>query len=509
MGIDDTQVDGILDRVYRRFGWRMVAALPPLTWLIPGGLSWFGIYYTGVGTLALNASQSSELAKLLIVQLATGVLLSFGQSVVECRPLRRYERGEIGPDEAWRAVVRRPRKLLIGNFVIAGGVITPSSLVIFSRFTELSPTYLGYFLIIGAGVSLYMLGVTSFSAPVVFRPVLRAIRSELDGPPPEGSGMLIYGKLVFIVPALAIAMAINGGAAAIAPQGDLRTALVTLTVIAVVAALAIVPITMFFAQSVNLPIHDLIDGTKRVKVGDYSTPVPELSADELGELARSFNEAMEGLSERQQLAREVRASRTRIVAAADESRKRIERNIHDGAQQRLVALALDLKLLEDMAPTMSSEEVVATVRQAGDAVKGALIELRELARGLHPQILTSDGLGPALSQLATRSKLPVRVDAPTQRYSEPVETAAYFVVAEALANVAKYAQAESAHVTVEARNGSLRVEVADDGIGGATLGAGTGLAGLADRVAALDGRLTIDSPIGAGTTVRAEIPVRG
>jgi signal transduction histidine kinase len=225
---------------------------------------------------------------------------------------------------------------------------------------------------------------------------------------------------------------------------------------------------------------------------------------------------MSGLSERQKLSREnlelldeVKASRARIVAASDASRRRIERNLHDGAQQRLVAVALDLSILQDLASTMSPEEVHAAIGQASNDIKDALAELRELARGLHPAVLSTDGLAPALNQLATRSKLPVAVNVPNSRLPAEVETAAYFVAAEALANVAKYSRASHASVSVEAGHGRVLVYVCDDGIGGAKVGNGTGLAGLADRVEALDGKLTVESPAGHGTTVMAEIPVDG
>ena len=147
--------------------------------------------------------------------------------------------------------------------------------------------------------------------------------------------------------------------------------------------------------------------------------------------------------------------------------------------------------------------------QATNDVKEALAELRELARGLHPSVLTTDGLSYALDQLAARAKIPVTVRATAERFPPAVESAAYFVAAEALANVAKYAHASQTRVAAEVVDGELVVEIADDGIGGASLGVGTGLAGLADRVAALDGNLRIDSPVGFGTRVTARIPMNG
>jgi signal transduction histidine kinase len=152
-------------------------------------------------------------------------------------------------------------------------------------------------------------------------------------------------------------------------------------------------------------------------------------------------------------------------------------------------------------------QLAARVREAEASLKNALDELRELARGLHPAVLTSDGIGPALDQAASRVPLPVRVTAPDERFAEVVESTVYFVACEALANIAKHAAAHRAEVLVERRNGSLRLTVVDDGVGGASTGEGSGLSGMADRLAALDGRLTLDSPRGGGTTVVAELPL--
>ncbi|MCC6223646.1 MAG: hypothetical protein IT201_09185, partial [Thermoleophilia bacterium] len=184
-----------------------------------------------------------------------------------------------------------------------------------------------------------------------------------------------------------------------------------------------------------------------------------------------------------------------------------ERNLHDGAQQRLVSLALSLRLAgaRVRSDPAGTEELLAT---AGDELALALGELRELARGIHPAILTDRGLGPALEALAARSPVPVEVALPTgERLPGPIEAAAYFVVSESLANVAKYAGASAASVRVARDGGLLLVEVADDGAGGADPARGSGLRGLADRVEALDGRLAVESPPGAGTRVRAELPL--
>ena len=203
---------------------------------------------------------------------------------------------------------------------------------------------------------------------------------------------------------------------------------------------------------------------------------------------------------------ELSASRARIVQAGLSERRRIERDLHDGAQQRLVALRLQLRLARDRAGE-DPEAAQVMLDGAMSELDEALAELRELARGIHPAVLADRGLEPALSALAGRAPLPVQVTrAPEERLPAPVEAAAYFVVAEALTNVARYAQANRASVAVERQNGHAVVEVRDDGVGGADPARGSGLTGLADRLSALDGRLEVDSPAGGGTLVRADNP---
>jgi signal transduction histidine kinase len=204
---------------------------------------------------------------------------------------------------------------------------------------------------------------------------------------------------------------------------------------------------------------------------------------------------------------ELRASRTRIVEAADTERRRIERNLHDGAQSRLVALALNMRL--GRAAVGDESPAAALIDASIDEVRQSLEELRELARGIHPPVLSQRGLEPALRVLAARAPLPVEfVGGLGDRLPEAVETAAYFVVSEALTNVAKYAQAEHATVRIQRDDGRLLLEISDDGVGGAQPDAGSGLRGLADRVAALVGELDITSPAGEGTRLRVRLPCR-
>jgi signal transduction histidine kinase len=202
---------------------------------------------------------------------------------------------------------------------------------------------------------------------------------------------------------------------------------------------------------------------------------------------------------------ELSASRARIVESGDAARRRLERDLHDGAQQRLVSLALSLRILRGRLD--GDAEAVRELESARSELEQALEELRELARGIHPSVLSDRGLDAALDGLADRAPLPVELGGTVgERLPERVESAAYFVVSEALTNVAKYAHATHATVDLTRDDGRLLVEVSDDGVGGADTAAGSGLRGLLDRVSALGGRLEVDSRPGAGTKVRAEIP---
>jgi signal transduction histidine kinase len=230
-------------------------------------------------------------------------------------------------------------------------------------------------------------------------------------------------------------------------------------------------------------------------------PVPPGLEDRLADFTELVATAIANAQARTELA----ASRARVVAAADEERRRIERDLHDGAQQRLVHTVITLKLaLRELEGDGRARELVG---EALAQAEGATHALRELAHGILPTVLARGGLRDGAEELASRMTVPVHVDVTAERAPQAIEATAYFVIAEALTNVAKHARAK--HVTVSARigDGVLRLEVRDDGSGGADAD-GSGLLGLRDRVAALDGTLTVDSPLDGGTRVTAELPVR-
>jgi signal transduction histidine kinase len=233
---------------------------------------------------------------------------------------------------------------------------------------------------------------------------------------------------------------------------------------------------------------------------DEPEPLPPGTEHRLAEFAELIATAVANATARSELV----ASRARIVEAAYDQRRRVVRDLHDGAQQRFVQTIMTLQLARRRSD--DDPDLAGLIEEGLESARAGLDELRELAHGIHPAILSNHGLAAAVESLADRAPLPVEVDIPDERYPPSVESAAYFVAAEALTNVAKYARATAVRVTAVQVDGRLRLEVRDDGVGGARWSSGSGLSGLQDRVAALDGALTIDSPPSGGTLVTAEIP---
>jgi len=240
-----------------------------------------------------------------------------------------------------------------------------------------------------------------------------------------------------------------------------------------------------------------------IVAGSLDGPLPEETDLRMAEFTELLATAIANASSRAELA----ASRERIVVAADEARRRFERNLHDGVQQRLVSLALRLRRLERRLPA-DEHEVKAAFSQAVGELNATTDEVREIAQGIHPAILTQGGLGPALRTLALRCSMPVQVVVEhEQRLPEPIEVAAYYVAAEALTNTAKHADASQARVTIERQDGLIRLQVSDNGAGGADPSTGSGLTGIRDRVEALGGSLEVHSPRGQGTILEVTLPL--
>jgi signal transduction histidine kinase len=242
----------------------------------------------------------------------------------------------------------------------------------------------------------------------------------------------------------------------------------------------------------------------RLAGGDLDVRTPEGRVGEIGLLERSRNTMARSVANSRA---ELTASRARIVASGDHARRLIERDLHDGAQQRLVSLALDLRVVQGMLPP-DLPEVTTQLAQVTDGLAAALDDLREISHGIHPAILSEGGLAQALKALARRSAVPVELDVDIGHgLSEPIEVAAYYVVSEALTNAAKHAGASSAHVDARTQDGTLHISIRDDGIGGADPRRGAGLIGLIDRVEAMGGTISLSSPAGKGTALRVSLPL--
>jgi signal transduction histidine kinase len=233
-------------------------------------------------------------------------------------------------------------------------------------------------------------------------------------------------------------------------------------------------------------------------------PFPADTELQIGEFTELVATAVSNAVSRGQLA----ASRARIVEAADEARRGIERDLHDGIQQRLVTLGLELQGVTDAIPS-EQQELLARLSDVEDHVRAVIDDLREISRGIHPAVLSQGGLGSALKSLARRSAVPVRLNVgAVERFPQPVEVAAYYAVSEALTNTSKYAHASVAQVDLEVRDATLHLSIRDDGVGGVDPARGSGIVGLTDRVEALGGTIAVTSPPGQGTSVELDLPVR-
>ena len=260
----------------------------------------------------------------------------------------------------------------------------------------------------------------------------------------------------------------------------------------------------YLARAIVLPVRRAAAMAGRLAGGDLAVRMPETGVGEIGALEQSFNTMARSLEVSRA---ELTASRARVVAAGDEARRRIERDLHDGTQQRLVSLGLELRAAEAMVPP-GSDELHAQLAGAAQSLTAAVEDVQEISRGLHPAILSKSGLGPALKALVRRSAVPVELDVRVdRRLPERVEVAGYYVVSEALTNAAKHANPSVIQVDVKAIDGAVRLAMRDDGVGGADPDHGSGLVGLRDRVEAIGGHLEITSPPGAGTSLLVTIPL--
>lgn len=295
------------------------------------------------------------------------------------------------------------------------------------------------------------------------------------------------------------------GVAVIDPTGELDASLAKSRILAsVILGLVAVALGWLLFRALIRPLSALDRTATRIAAGDLEASFDIKGHDEIARLARSLAKMT---AESRAQAQRVADTSRRIVTAQDDERRRMERNLHDGAQQRLLTASLAVGMAKASRTARDEPDLASTLDEVTRHLDAALAELRDLARGIHPAILGEAGLGPALESLAEKSLVPARVEDPfTERLASPIEATAYFVVSEALANATKHALASAVTIRATLVGERLVVRVSDDGVGGADPSRGTGLLGLSDRLAAMGGTLTVDSPLGGGTRIVADLP---
>ena len=357
-------------------------------------------------------------------------------------------------------------------------------------------------------VTMVVWPVGVFTAELGTRPLVARICAELPHlSAPEGHGMSLRTRALLPVPAVTLTTGIStGGLVGLfgEPIGQISAAIVLSLVFT--GAFAVV-LRFAVTEAALRPVDDLIEGVERIATGDLASRVPITSADELAVLGRAVNEMTERLATHDA---EMRASRARIVAASDEARRNVERDLHDGAQQYLVLLQLRLGQARRILET-DPDEAATAIDESIEELGHALAELRDLAHGIYPAVLESDGLPGALQAAAERSSMPVSINADgVGRYAQELEAAVYFCCLEALQNAAKHAGDDTkVSVRLSQADGHVEFEVEDDGRGyeSATIGPSAGLQNMADRIGALGGDLQIESSPGVGTTVCGAVPM--
>jgi signal transduction histidine kinase len=419
----------------------------------------------------------------------------------------RGERSTESAPAAWETTLAAPVRAPLLSFVIAGPFVVASAFYA----AYLYDTGLVSVLPIFAAIAIVAIAaagsVCVFTAQLAVRPALRDISGYLPAdfaftPSRYGLG----GQMIASLTVAGLTWISAGGAVAVItgdPVGRLALTVTLAPALLVAMGAWAFPLA---AASLLGPVNDLIAATRRVADGDLEATVPIVTADELGELSRSFNEMTADL---RRMTADLRESRARIVAASDASRRKVERDLHDGAQQDLVLLNLKLGLIEHKVK--GDADLRALVGEARADLGRALEQLRDLAHGIYPAVLENDGLSAALADAARRSPIPAQVDCDgAGRYAPELEAAVYFCCLEALQNAAKHA-GDGAHAAIRLEEGAgvLGFEVVDDGCGydAARTGSNAGLQNMADRIRALGGELRIESAPGTGTTVSGRVPV--
>ncbi len=504
------RVERWLTDSFDRSGLRGVAR-PLLGVVIGGGMFW-AIVSMLIAGLAGRMSTAELLWGAVINASAAAVGLGVAARVVfrDVATLEAWDRAGQPYAEASRMLqlaLTAPMRFAnwgLGTYVL---VALPTAFAWIIATVE--PLVLAVLICVGGllGATLVSWVLALFVAELGLRPLVARICAEF--PHVQASarhGMSLRTKSLLPVPVVTLTTGICvAGVASLfdGPIGRLGSAVVSSLVFTAVFA---VVLRFALTGAALRPVDDLIEGVERISRGELGTRVPITSADELAVLGRAVNEMTERLAAHDA---EMRASRARIVTASDEARRNVERDLHDGAQQYLVLLQLRLgqarRILE-----IDPSQAAAAIDEASADLAHALAELRDLAHGIYPAVLESDGLPGALQAAAERSSMPVTVETDgVGRYAQELEAAIYFCCLEALQNAAKHAgEGAKATVRLSQSDGQVRFEVGDDGRGydAAVMGPSTGLQNMADRIGALGGELEIESAQGVGTTVRGAVP---
>jgi signal transduction histidine kinase len=503
-------VDAWLTRMYERHGPRYVdgtiVALfaVGLLGLVPAVIQIVG-HYEG-----LSLGQSAVTLLVADGLVLIGALVPIALQLRRIRALRAWSSGDRGAETAslaHRASFETPRALATSIAITA--VFLPLLAACFLAL-QLSDHHvwsdyaaLTLVVVVSAGMGGV---VTYFFLDLAFRPI-RATFHETSVQQAEGS---LATRLILFLTFMILDAGLWVGVLNVTRSGDVSDlALGVVGGAALVTLIQALVLVFLLSGTVLGPIHDLIAGTRSITAGELGSRVPVTTSDEFAELTTSFNRMAEELGRRTE---ELEASRARIVASSDEARRKVERDLHDGAQQHLVLLDLKLGMLKRSLESDPARAAEIAVEAKAD-LDQALSELRDLAHGIYPSVLGNDGLTPALEEAANRSAIPATVEANgAGRYPPELEAAVYFCCLEALQNAGKYAGKDAkATVALEQRDGRLVFSVTDDGRGfdPASVNGSTGIQNMSDRIGALGGEVRIDSTPGEGTTVAGSVPAGG
>ena len=481
-------------------GWGIIVITAAVT------VAWLARYLrASVGHALLVGGVAEGLG---LIGLAVGLALS-RDTLATVADWSRRPHTEARAVQTWPLVERLPflavTRIATAIFVLECAALTPVGVLSLD-----TPAYTAilFVLVIATAVVPTCLFVI-FGIDLVFRPLLEEVAAHLpDDYVPETASWRLRTKAISAVPGVTLFTAMTVGA--FADATDNRSAQLALTIGVAFAMTGIATLLLFVVTRATLdPLDELTAATRRVRDGDLETEVPLLSTDDLGGLTVGFNRMLAGLREREHYREELQSSRARIVAAADAERRRVERDLHDGAQQHLVLLQLQLGLLERR--TDGDPELATQVSELRAGLARALDELRDLAHGIYPQVLGSDGLPAALRDAAQRAALPTEVACDgAGRYRPELETAIYFCCLEALQNAGKHAgEGATATIRIAEHDGMLEFEIADTGRGfdAGTAAHSSGLQNMTDRIGALGGVLEVTSNPGAGTVIAGTVPI--